>query len=64
RWSMAEELAEKDYFNINTILSYLSKLNIVQRWFSLDERVGRAMYDELIASLSGREVVSKAIESI
>ncbi|MBR3800424.1 MAG: DUF2764 family protein, partial [Rikenellaceae bacterium] len=49
---------------INTILSYLSKLNIVQRWFALDERVGRAMYDELIASLSGREVVSKAIESI
>ena len=64
RWSMSDELAEKDYFNINTILSYLSKLNIVQRWFSLDERVGRAMYDELIASLSGREVVSKAIESI
>ena len=64
RWSMSDELAEKDYFNINTILSYLSKLNIVQRWFSLDERVGRAMYDELIASLSGREVVSKAIENI
>ena len=64
RWSMSDELAEKDYFNINTILSYLSKLNIVQRWFSLDERVGRAMYDELIASLSGREVVNKAIESI
>lgn len=64
RWSMSDELTEKDYFNINTILSYLSKLNIVQRWFSLDERVGRAMYDELIASLSGREVVSKAIENI
>lgn len=64
RWSMSDTLAEKDYFNINTILSYLSKLNIVQRWFALDERVGRAMYDELIASLSGREVVSKAIESI
>jgi len=64
RWSMSDTLAEKDYFNINTILSYLSKLNIVQRWFSLDERVGRAMYDELIASLSGRDVVSKAIESI
>lgn len=64
RWSMSDALAEKDYFNINTILSYLSKLNIVQRWFALDERVGRAMYDELIASLSGREVVSKAIESI
>ena len=64
RWSMSDTLAEKDYFNINTILSYLSKLNIVQRWFSLDERVGRAMYDELIASLSGREVVSKAIENI
>lgn len=64
RWSMSDTLAEKDYFNINTILSYLSKLNIVQRWFALDERVGRAMYDELIASLSGREVVSKAIGSI
>ncbi len=64
RWSMSDALAEKDYFNINTILSYLSKLNIVQRWFALDERVGRAMYDELIASLSGRDVVSKAMESI
>lgn len=64
RWSMSDTIAVGDYFNINTILSYLSKLNIVQRWFALDERVGRAMYDELIASLSGRDVVNKAIESI
>jgi len=62
RWSMSDLLSESDYFNINTILSYLTKVNIVERWFSLDERTGREMYERLIAALSGREVVDRAVE--
>ncbi len=62
RWSMSDLLSESDYFNINTILSYLTKVNIVERWFLLDERTGREMYGRLIAALSGREVVDRAVE--
>lgn len=62
RWNMSDELAAQDYFNINTILSYLVKINLVQRWAALDPAHGREMYDKLIASFDGRELIRKAEE--
>ena len=35
RWNEATELATFDYFDINTILSYLARVNIVARWTQL-----------------------------
>jgi hypothetical protein len=52
RWNKAEELAEMDYFNMNAILSYLVKVNLIHRWMTLDVETGRAMYNRLVASMS------------
>ena len=64
RWNMAEELAAFDYFNINGILSYLVKVNLVYRWASLDAVRGREMLDRLVESLSGREFIATAGEEM
>lgn len=59
RWNEAEELATFDYFNINTILSYLVRINIVARWTLLDQKRGRAMLGRLLAQLDGKELINK-----
>lgn len=59
RWNEANELVEFDYFNINTILSYLVKINIVARWTRLDVAQGRAMFERLMAELDGKELINK-----
>lgn len=57
RWEQASELASFDYFNINAILSYLAKINIVARWALLDPKRGRAMFERIMAELDGKELV-------
>ncbi|MBR2867387.1 MAG: DUF2764 family protein, partial [Alistipes sp.] len=51
RWSEAESIAVFDFFNINYILSYLVKVNIVARWMMLSPEMGRQMLERLIADL-------------
>ena len=43
RWNQAEELSTFDYFDINALLAYLVKVNIVARWTRLDDKQGREM---------------------
>lgn len=57
RWEQASELASFDYFNINAILSYLAKINIVARWALLDPKRGREMFERIMAELDGKELV-------
>ena len=57
RWDYAAELASFDYFNINAVLSYLVKINIVARWSILDVKRGREMLERLMAELDGKELV-------
>lgn len=59
RWEQAGELATFDYFNINAILSYLAKINIVARWALLDPKRGREMLERIMAELDGKELVNK-----
>ena len=59
RWSEAEEIAVFDFFNINFILSYLVKVNIVARWMMLSPEVGREMLDRLMRDLDAKELVNK-----
>ena len=59
RWNEAVELATFDYFNINTLLSYLARVDIVARWSLLDPKRGREMFDRLIAELDGKELINK-----
>lgn len=57
RWEEASELATFDYFNINAILSYLVRINIVARWARLDAARGREMFNRLLAELDGKELI-------
>lgn len=59
RWEEASELATFDYFNINAILSYLVRINIVARWARLDAARGREMFNRLLAELDGKELINK-----
>lgn len=59
RWREAVGLAETDYFDINAILSYLARIDIVARWTLLDAARGREMFVRLLAELDGRELINK-----
>ena len=59
RWNEASELSQFDYFDIDAILSYLVRMNIVARWTLLDAARGRAMFDRLMSELDGRELIAK-----
>lgn len=52
-WRKAEELTEHDYFNVNTLLCYLVKLHIIERWYSLDREKGEAMFKSLVNEVRG-----------
>lgn len=60
RWTHSEDLVTFDYFNINRILSYLVKVNIIHRWVALDPKTGREMFERLIKSLSSKELIENA----
>ncbi|MDE7128833.1 MAG: DUF2764 domain-containing protein, partial [Alistipes sp.] len=59
RWNQADELSVFDYFNINTILSYIVKVDIVARWSVLSPEKGRQMLDRLMSELDAKELVNK-----
>ena len=59
RWEQAVDLAARDYFDINAILSYLVRVNIVARWALLDPKRGRAMFERIMSELDGKELVNK-----
>lgn len=59
RWEQAGELATFDYFNLDAILSYLAKINIVARWSLLDPKRGREMLERIMAELDGKDMINK-----
>ena len=59
RWEQAVELASFDYFNIDAVLSYLVRLNIVARWSLLDPKRGREMFGRMMAELDGKDLINK-----
>lgn len=60
RWNMAEELATFDYFNIDFLLSYVTRLCLVHRWAMLDATVGKEMFRKLVASLGAGDKIAEA----
>ena len=58
RWTELSELSTFDYFDLNAVLAYLAKMNLVARWEQLDKKVGREMFDRLIAELDGKEMIN------
>ena len=59
RWNEANELVTFDYFDINAVMAYLVKVNMVARWSVLDVRHGREMFERLLAELDGKDLINK-----
>ncbi len=51
RWEWLEENTVYDYFNIEYIFAYLCKLQILERWVSLNAEEGERVFRELISGL-------------
>lgn len=62
RWTMADDLVDFDYFNINKVLSYMVKMNIIDRWMRLDRDRGAEMFELLLKELQAAELVDNKTE--
>lgn len=51
RWEWLEENTVFNYFNVEYIFAYLSKLHILERWVSLNAEEGERVFRELISGL-------------
>lgn len=63
RWEMADELAALNYFDIDFLLGYLAKINIIHRWATLDPQRGGEMLKRLLNGLTGSEVLGRMPEA-
>ena len=52
-WEKIGDLTIFSYFDIDAILGFLAKMNIVARWFRLDEQTGREMFKKLVDEVRG-----------
>ena len=59
REEQAWDIASFDFFNINFILSYLVRVNIIARWMLLLPEAGREMLNRLMRDLDDKELVKK-----
>lgn len=65
-WSKIESITTFDYFDINVILGFIARLNIVARWLNLDPETGKQMFARLVEGVRGsytgiREAADKAV---
>ena len=65
-WSKIESITTFDYFDINVILGFIARLNIVARWLKLDPETGKQMFARLVEGVRGsytgiREAADKAV---
>ena len=52
-WEKIDSLTTFNYFDIDAILGFITKLNIVARWYRLDEQTGREMFKRLVDEVRG-----------
>ena len=52
-WEKINNLTTFNYFDIDAILGFIAKLNIVARWYKLDEQTGREMFKRLVDEVRG-----------
>lgn len=52
-WDKIDTLTTFNYFDIDAILGFITKMNIVARWFRLDEQTGREMFQKLVNEVRG-----------
>ena len=58
-WKRIDALTTFDYFDLDTILGFIAKLKITDRWLKLDEQTGRELFrrisEEVRATFKGVE---------
>ena len=52
-WDKIDSLTKFHYFDIHTVLGFLAKLHIIDRWYKLDEEKGREMFKKLVEEVRG-----------
>lgn len=52
KWEYLDNLTFADTFSIDTMLAYLLKLRMLDRWSSLDPQVGKARFREIVDKLN------------
>lgn len=52
-WDKICSLTTFSYFDLDAILGFMAKLNIVARWYRLDEQTGRDMFRRLVEEVRG-----------
>lgn len=52
-WEKISSLTTFNYFDIDAILGFITKMNIVARWYRLDEQTGREMFKKLVEEVRG-----------
>ena len=52
-WEKISDLTTFNYFDIDAVLGFITKLNIVARWYKLDEQTGREMFKRLVDEVRG-----------
>ena len=53
RWEKILALNVFDYFNIDTILGFIAREQIIERWVRLDEQTGRELFRRLVDEVRG-----------
>lgn len=53
QWAKADTLSHFHYFDLTAVLSYLTRLHIVDRWLSLDPESGRERFRRLVQEVRG-----------
>ena len=66
-WEKIDNLTTFDYFDIEAILGFIAKLQIVMRWRRLDPQTGREMFSRLVNEVRGsytgvREAADAAVK--
>ncbi|MDR3286708.1 MAG: DUF2764 domain-containing protein [Prevotellaceae bacterium] len=51
RWEKIDEISVYNYFDIDAVLSFMQKADIVERWISLDKQTGKEMFKKLLNDL-------------
>ena len=52
-WEKISNLTTFNYFDIDAVLEFITKMNIVARWYRLDEQTGREMFKKLVDEVRG-----------
>jgi len=52
-WEKVDGLGLFHYFDLTSVLGYVAKLHIVDRWLALDEETGRELFRKLVSEVRG-----------